>query len=407
MRKYWAYRTAETLANRVPQRVAYGMAIACVHLLLVLTPQRFSGLRSNLGHVVAEATPRRLRALVRANARNLARSWVDVLRMSRPSPCAQRLELDGLDNLTTALSGGHGVVIVSTHIGPWDAGLVAFNAGTGRVAVLAEVVRPRRLFDHLRKCRAVLGVSVIPLDVAAMRESGGEVARRIGAGALRQVFATLHGNGTVAIAIDRDLTGAGVAMPFFGEPTPIPLGVVDVAIRCNAELVPAWSVRRRGRLHLCALPAIPYDAAAPRDAEVRRVSRAILAVYETVIAANADQWHVLDPIWPPAAPVRTRGGVLRHGPWLVGLFCAALVAAGMSGWGLGLTSFTTVPDWWVRPAIGCALASIALLGLPRALLWARVHKVRFLAALGRAAMALTTLALVTGLGGVVVGALRT
>ena len=407
MSKYWAYRVAETIANRVPQRVAYGVAIACVHALLVLTPQRFAGLQSNLGRVVGDTTPRRLRALVRANARNLARSWVDVLRMSRPSPCAEHLELDGLDNLTTALSRGRGVVMVSTHIGPWDAGLVAFNAGTGRVAVLAEVVRPRRLFDHLRDCRANLGVAVIPLDVATMRESGGEVARRIGAAALRQVFTTLRGNGTVAVAIDRDLTGDGVAMPFFGQPTPIPLGVVDVAIRCNAALVPAWSVRRRGRLHLCALPAIPYDRDAPRDAEVQRVSAAILAVYEEVIAANADQWHVLDPIWPPVRPARTRGAVLRHGPWLVGLFCAALTAAGMSGWGLGLTSFTTVPDWWVRPAIGCALASIALLALPRALLWARLYRVRFLAALGRAAMALTTLALVTGLGGVVVGALRT
>jgi phosphatidylinositol dimannoside acyltransferase len=406
LRKYWAYRVAEAIANMMPLAVAYAVAVAAVHVMLVLSPGRFVGLSSNLTHVVGDVPPRRLRALVRANARNLGRSWIDVLRMSRPSLCARRLDIEGLDHLNVALAGGRGVVMVASHLGPWDAGLVAFNAGTGRVAVLAEVVHPRRLFDHLRRGRARLGVSVIPIDVAAMRVADTDVARRIGAGALRQVFGELRGNGTVAIAIDRDLTGCGVPLQFFDEPTPIPLGVVDVAIRCNSALVPAWSVRHGGRLCLSAMPQIPYDAAAPREAEVQRVARTVLAAFEPVIKQNADQWHVLDPIWPQPAPVRTRSSALRHAPLLIALFCAALMAAGLSGWGLGLTSFTRTPDWWVRPAVGSGLAAIALVALPGVLLWARVNRIRFLAAVGRAAMTLTTAALVTGLSGVLVGALR-
>lgn len=406
MRKYWAYRVAEGAANIVPLRIAYALAIAVVHVLLVVSPGRFAGLNSNLSHVAGELPPRRLRALVRANARNLGRSWVDVLRMTRPSSCARRLDLDGLDHLTAALARGRGVVMVATHIGPWDAGLVAFNADAGRIAVLAEVVRPHRLFEHLRNGRARLGVTVIPLDVAAMREADPDTARRIGAGALRQVFGELKANGTVAIAIDRDLAGTGVPLPFFGQPTPIPLGVVDIAMRCNAALVPAWSARHGGRLCLHAMPEIAYDVAAPRDVEVRRVARTALAAFEPVIRQNADQWHVLEPIWPPPPPVRDRFALLRHAPLLIALFCAALVAAGVSGWGLGLTSFTKEGDWWVRPAVGTGLGAMALLAVPRTLLWARVQGVRFFALVGRVTMTLTTAALVTGLSGVLVGALR-
>jgi KDO2-lipid IV(A) lauroyltransferase len=406
VRKYWAYRAAEGLANMVPLAVAYALAISVVHVLLVLSPGRFAGLRSNLTHVVGEIPDRRLRALVRANARNLGRSWVDVLRMSRPSSCARRLDLVGLENLTTAQAQGQGVVMVCSHLGPWDAGLVAFNADRGRVAVLAEVVRPQRLFDHLRNGRARLGVCVIPLDVAAMREADPQDARRIGAGALRQVFSELHASGTVAIAIDRDLTGTGVPVQFFGQATPIPLGVVDIALRCNAALVPAWSVRHRGRLCLHALPAVSYDLSAPRDVEVRRVTRSVLEAFEPVIKQNADQWHVLDPVWPQQPPVRTRLSILRLAPLVVALFCAALVAAGVSGWGLGLTSATKTPDWWVRPALGSGLAAMALVGLPRVVLWARLNRARFLAVLGQVALTLTALALVTGLSGVLVGALR-
>jgi KDO2-lipid IV(A) lauroyltransferase len=404
--KYWAYRVAEALANRVPLAVAYGIAIAAVHVLLFLTPGRFAGLQANLGHVVGDVPPRRLRALVRANARNLGRSWVDVLRMSRPSNCARRLNIDGIEHLTGALARGRGVVMVVSHLGPWDAGLVAFNADAGRVAVLAEAVRPYRLFNHLRNGRAELGVTVIPLDVAAMREAETDVARRIGAGALRQVISELRGNGTVAMAIDRDLAGTGVPVEFFGEPTPIPLSVVDVAMRCNAALLPAWSVRHRGRLCLHALPEISYDVTAPRDAEVRGVARTVLAAFEPVITEHADQWHVLDPIWPVPVPERTKVNVLRHAPLIIALFCAALVAAGASGWGLG-TSITKTADWWVRPALGTGLAAVALSALPRTLLWARGQGARFLAGVGRAAMYLTTVALVAGLSGVVVGAIRT
>jgi lauroyl/myristoyl acyltransferase len=404
--KYWAYRVAEALANLLPLAVAYAVAIASVHVLLVLTPGRFSGLRGNLTHVVGDVPPRRLRGLVRANARNMGRSWVDVLRMSRPSGCARRLDIEGMDHLSGALDRGRGVVMVCTHIGPWDAGLVAFNADAGRVAVLAEAVRPPRLFEHLRRGRAALGVTVIPIDVAAIREADADAARRLGVAALRQVFGELRANGTVAIAIDRDLTGTGEPIEFFGLPTPIPLGVVDIAVRCNAALVPAWSVRQGGRLCLHALPEIRYDVDAPRDAEVRKVARTVLAAFEPVIAAHADQWHVLDPIWPIVPPPRTKLGLLRHAPQLVALFCAALVAAGESGWGLGLTWVTRSPDWWVRPAIGSGLAALALTALPGTLLWARGQGARFLAGLGRAAMYLTTAALVAGLSGVVVGVLR-
>lgn len=404
--KYWAYRVAEAVANAVPLALAYAAAVTVAHVLLVLAPGRFAGLSANLTHVLGEMPPRRLRALVRANARNLARSWVDVLRMARPSPCARRLRIEGHEHLTTALARGGGVVMVTIHLGPWDAGLVAFNAAAGQVAVLAETLRPRRLFDHLTAERAGLGVTVIPIDVAAMRAADSDTARRIGAGALRRVFTVLRGNGTVAIAIDRDLAGTGEPVQFFGQPTPIPLGVVDIAMRCNATLVPAWSVRTNGELCLHAMPEVPYDLAAPRDAEVRSVVRDVLAAFEPVITAHADQWHVLDPIWPLQPPERTWFSLLRHAPLLVALFCAALVAAGLSGWGLGLTAFTSESDWWVRPALGSGLATVALVALPAMRLWARLYRARFLALVAEAAMGLTATALVTGLSGVLVGALR-
>lgn len=170
------------------------------------------------------------------------------------------------------------------------------------MALLAEVLRPERLFRRVIDARAGMGVKVIPIDVAAMRDGGPETARRLGAAAIRDVYRVLRDNGMVAMAIDRDLVGDGVMLPFFGEEAPIPVGVVEVAIRTGAAIVPVLLLRDGERARGVCHPEVTYDAAAPRDEEVRRVTMEVLRVLEEEIRAHPDQWHVLDPIWPRDQP---------------------------------------------------------------------------------------------------------
>jgi KDO2-lipid IV(A) lauroyltransferase len=168
------------------------------------------------------------------------------------------------------------------------------------MAVLAEVLQPRELFDRIVGARSRLGVKVIPIDLASMRTGDSDTARRLGAAAMRDVYRVLRANGMVAVAVDRDLAGTGEPMPFFGEPVPIPVGVIEVAIRTGAAIVPIFMLRggeHDERVYGRCYPEIPYDAGAPRDAEVRRVTREVLALSELVIREHPDQWHVLDPLW--------------------------------------------------------------------------------------------------------------
>jgi KDO2-lipid IV(A) lauroyltransferase len=99
------------------------------------------------------------------------------------------------------------------------------------------------------------------------------------------------------MAIDRDLIGNGVPTPFFGAPAPIPVGVVDIAIRAGAPIVPVILFREGRRLRGIPYPEIRYSTDKPRDDEVRRVTLELLALFERVIREHPDQWHVLDPIW--------------------------------------------------------------------------------------------------------------
>ena len=302
---YYAYRAGETVVRAVPHRVAYGMSTALADAFLIAQPSRMNGLRENLRQVMPDADARTLRRTVRANMRNLARSWVDVMEMGhRPDAVAARVHPVDVENMLGPLERGRGVLIVSLHLGSWEIGLAGWNHRFGRMALLAEVLEPQALFERILAARGRLGVKVIPIDTAAMRQADPETARRLGASAIRDMYRVLRGNGMVAVAIDRDLTGTGQPFSFFGAPAPIPTGVVEVAIRTGAAIVPVFLIRSGPRLDEVVAPCHPeirYDPTAPREAEVKRVVRELIRVLEDVIRTHPDQWHVLDPIWRAGA----------------------------------------------------------------------------------------------------------
>jgi phosphatidylinositol dimannoside acyltransferase len=298
MAPYYAYRFAETLVSVLPRRTAYWLGDRAADALLLAVPHKFDALRSNLRHVLPDADEKTFNRTVQRNLRNLTHCWVDVMEMSsRKANLPSRLDIEGLDNFYAALKLGRGVVIASLHFGSWETGLAGWNAMGGRMALLAEKIRPQQLFERVIGARSKQGVHVIPIDVAAMREGDAHAARRIGAASMREVFRVLKSGGTIAMALDRDLIGNGEPLPFFGEPAPIPIGAVDIAIRAGAVILPVILFRDDRRVRAVAYPRIPYSTTAPREEEVISTTQRLLTLFESAIRRHPDQWHVLDPIW--------------------------------------------------------------------------------------------------------------
>jgi len=303
MLPYYGYRVAETLVRVTPPRVVRALGAATADTLLTLRPRSFDGLRSNLQHVLPDADRRQLRRVMRANIRNLIRSWIEVMEMPyRADSLSRSVQPVNIEYMLQPLERGRGVVVVSLHLGSWEVGLAGYNHRLGRMALLAEVLQPAQLFERVVAARARMGVQVIPIDIGAMRGGDEATARRLGAAALRDVWRVLRNNGLVAMAIDRDMLGTGEPIEFFGEPARIPTGVVEIAIRSGAALVPIVLLRVGSQVVGRCYPEVTYDPDADRDTEVRRVTRACLEVLEGVIREYPEQWHVLDPVWPSLAP---------------------------------------------------------------------------------------------------------
>ncbi len=302
MLPYHAFRAGETLVRVLPHRAAYTLGTSLATSVLALRPTRFAALRANLRRVLPDADERTLDRVLRANVRNIARSWIDVMEMGHRPGVTDRVVPVDTEYMLGPQRRGRGVVIVSLHLGSWELGLAGWNHRFGQMALLAEVLRPQELFDRIVATRTRMGVQVIPIDVASMRGGDADTARRLGASALRDVYRVLKGNGLMAVAIDRDLAGSGEMLPFFGAPAPIPTGLVEIAIRTGAAIVPIVLIRSADDETVVGqcYPEIVYDAAAERGPEVRRVASEALRLFERVIREHPDQWHVLDPLWSTA-----------------------------------------------------------------------------------------------------------
>lgn len=285
-----AFRLAAALAPRLPEPLAVALALLAADLAALLLPRARERAAANLRPVLGpRASSVQLRRAVRGVFRTAALNYLTLFRLPRLSPAtlAARVSIRHVERLHAALAGGKGVVVVTAHLGPFDA--VTQLAALLRlpVTIPVEPIEPPALRDLVTRLRASHGVRFLPLGTAALRE------------ALR----TLRGGGIVALALDRDVLGGGVLLPFFGRPASFQEGPAVLAARTGAVILPIFTVRQ-GLTRATVLVEEPV--ALVRDAhgevDVPATLRAIVAVLERVIAAYPDQWLVFVPVWPEDKP---------------------------------------------------------------------------------------------------------
>ena len=304
---YLGLRLGELALRAVDRRAAYAVTGPLATCLVACWPSHWDGLRSNLVVIRPDLSRREMRRLLRHNVCNFLKAWIDVLQMAhRPLEAwTPWLRMQDEHYLDEAWAQGKGVIIVSLHLGSWEAAIAALrekfvSQGSG-LALLAEQVRPIRCFNWLVRTRSSVGCQVIPLNVDAVRRGDQVAVHRSGAAAVRQIYRVLSQNGVVVMAIDRDLLGTGVPVPFLGRQASIPLGAVEIAARTGAAILPVSLVRDAHDNYLCrGYPPVRVSVGDDREESLRRSAQELLQVLEPALRSHPDQWHVMQPLFGPA-----------------------------------------------------------------------------------------------------------
>jgi phosphatidylinositol dimannoside acyltransferase len=250
---------------------------------------RVQVLEGNLRRVIgADASGGELRALSRQAMRSYARYWLEVFRL--PVTPVSRLVAGMRDtgHITTAfdyLAAGRGVVFALPHMGNYDqAGAWIIAAGAGSFTTVMERVKPESVYDRFVAFREGLGMEVLP--ASGGRSPFGILAQRLRAGRV------------VCLPCDRDVTGGGIEVEFFGEKARMMAGPAALAVQTGAALMPAtlW-FEDEGDWGLNIHPEIPVPAEGDRKQKAAAMTQEIARVFEAGIRAHPQDWHMLQRVF--------------------------------------------------------------------------------------------------------------
>jgi phosphatidylinositol dimannoside acyltransferase len=245
-------------------------------------------LEGNLRRVIGvEGSDGQLRALSRQAMRSYARYWLEVFRL--PVMPAGRLVAGMHDTGHTGtafdyLAASRGVVFALPHMGNYDLACAWIVAkGAGSVTAVIERVKPESVYNRFVAFREGLGMEVLPASGGTQRFA--ILAQRLQAGKI------------VGLICDRDLTGGGIEVEFFGEKARIMGGPAALAVQTGAALMPAilWFEGDGWGVHIHKEIPVPAEGDMRQKAAV--MMQEVARLFEAGIRAHPQDWHMLQKVF--------------------------------------------------------------------------------------------------------------
>lgn len=216
--------------------------------------------------------------------RNLAfvsAEFFDLPRLN-PERLNRILEIEGMENLQTALGKKKGILLFGAHFGNWELMAVAASQFTGPMTAIYRPLDNPFLDRVVRYVRSSTGNIVVP-------------KRR----AMLQMLRALDKGGAVGVLIDQNVSWReGIFVDFFGRPACTTDGLAQMALRTEAPVIPAFIVRKSdGRYRLIIGEEVEMVRTGDRDDDVRVNTQKFTGVIEDMIRQYPDQWLWLHNRW--------------------------------------------------------------------------------------------------------------
>lgn len=284
--EYLAYRSASVVANALPSALVAPTERVAARAAVRLMPTERAQVLRNIRRIHGgDLTGHVEERLVRDTFASYARYWLESLRLpgTPPEVLDAHVTVEGYEYLEEAFDRGSGVILALPHLGGWEWAAFWVTACRGHsVSAVAEMLSPE-LTAWFVELRRAFGIDVIPLD----RDAGTASTR------------VLRDNRLLCLLSDRDLSGAGIPVEFFGEQTTLPAGPATLALRTGATLLTgATYFRGRDGHHLVVDPPIPTERAGTLRVDATRVTADLAGRLEALIRRAPEQWHLLQPNWP-------------------------------------------------------------------------------------------------------------
>jgi KDO2-lipid IV(A) lauroyltransferase len=231
----------------------------------------------------------RVEETARAMLSSHSRLWIDLLRFATLETSKVRALVsrhEGTEHLIEAHSAGRGAVLLTAHVGNFELGGLFLKELGIEVAAVYAPDPSAAVERHRARARAEMGVRGIPVTSSPL--------------SFVAVIRALEANAFVAIQGDRDYSGTGMRIPFFGEATSFPIGPFKIAAAAGSPLLPVFVLQEPdGRYRTVVEPPIHVSEPArraDREAGIREALSRFVAILERTIRENPAQFYRFTPL---------------------------------------------------------------------------------------------------------------
>ena len=230
--RYWLeyipFIAIATIIHLLPRDAALALGRQLGTLARHLVPRRARIADDNLRHAFPEMPDAEREELVKQVYREMGHGFIEMLRLDKykgKDDIEKFFTIEGLKHIREALELGRGCIILTGHVGFWEAGNFVFPTLGIPLGVVAKPMKNPLVDRYFRRMREASGTYIIDTHKGA-----------------RKIFKALQNNHAVGILMDQHMPRRqAVRVPFFGRPaytTPI---IAQLAMKNQVPIVPAFS----------------------------------------------------------------------------------------------------------------------------------------------------------------------
>ena len=242
------------------------------------------------------------RKIVRESFVNLARNMLDILYMPNLNEknLSEYIEIDHLERMRDALAEGHGVVVLTAHVGTWEWLSASFTLNGMPVTAIAKLQPNQEYSRALDDLRATIHVEIFNRGTSEMLAAG----RALKKGKILGFLA------------DQDAGSGGAFIKFLGKVASTPMGPAVFSKKFNSPVVPAFIIRQPNGRHLVKIfEVMRFENTGDVDGDLLRFTEKMTAIIESVIRENPTQWLWFQKRWntPPEMQKKNKHHTVKGG----------------------------------------------------------------------------------------------
>ncbi len=288
--EYAAARSVLAVLSALPLNWAMGLGRSMGSVAHRLAGNLRQTGERNLQLAFPEKSGQERRAILSACFRSLGRQLGLFSHFSTESreELLSHIEWRGLENLETAKSHGHAVILFTGHVGAWELSSFGLSLQGHALSFLVRRLdnpKVEQLVDRIRT-----------------RFGNQSVDKR---GAARPMLTILKNGGTLGLLVDLNtLDDEAIFVDFFGVQAATTFMLAKLALRTDAVVLPIFAPwdEKLGKFLVHMLPPVSIERTGDEQEDVRKFTAELSRSVEDYIRRYPDQWLWIHKRWKTRPP---------------------------------------------------------------------------------------------------------